>query len=102
MPASPCHVSANRSRVGINPYPITATLRRGLARRSSRKLGKFLSRSRHVLPLGNMIADSPTVSVSPDADLVARSLAGDRDAYGLLIQRHQSVVCALTYAACGD
>ena len=37
-----------------------------------------------------------------DADLVASSLAGSRDAYASIVRRYQSVVCALTYAACGD
>lgn len=45
---------------------------------------------------------SPTLSIAPDSDLIARSLEGDRDAYADLVRRHQSVVCALTYAACGD
>jgi RNA polymerase sigma factor (sigma-70 family) len=37
-----------------------------------------------------------------DADLVARSLEGNRDAYAAIVRKYQSVVCALTYAACGD
>src|SRR5690242_11117096 len=39
---------------------------------------------------------------SIDADLVARSLAGNREAFAQIVARHQSVVCAVTYAACGD
>src|SRR4051812_11462537 len=37
-----------------------------------------------------------------DADLVARSVDGDRDAYAAIVERHQGVICALTYAATGD
>src|SRR3954466_7207614 len=37
-----------------------------------------------------------------DAELVACSLASDRDAYAAIVQRHQSLVCAITYSACGD
>lgn len=37
-----------------------------------------------------------------DAELVAHSLAGDRDAFGVLVERYQSLVCALAYSGCGD
>src|SRR5262245_35624687 len=39
---------------------------------------------------------------STDADLVQRARGGDRDAYGLLVARHQSLVCAVTLGAGGD
>src|SRR5271154_4346364 len=37
-----------------------------------------------------------------DADLVAQSLAGSREAFGRIVARHQSLICALTYSATGD
>lgn len=37
-----------------------------------------------------------------DADLAALSLEGDQQAYCQIVERYQSVVCSLTYAACGD
>jgi RNA polymerase sigma factor (sigma-70 family) len=37
-----------------------------------------------------------------DARLVELGLNGDRDAFGQLVTRHQSPVCALAYSACGD
>ena len=37
-----------------------------------------------------------------DARLVELVLNGDRDAFGQLVARHQSPVCALAYSACGD
>jgi len=37
-----------------------------------------------------------------DEQLVALSLRGDQSAYGRIVERYQSLVCALTYAACGD
>ncbi len=37
-----------------------------------------------------------------DAQLVERSRDGDRDAFGRIVQRYQSLVCALTYSACGN
>jgi RNA polymerase sigma factor (sigma-70 family) len=37
-----------------------------------------------------------------DAGLVALCLKGDREAFGELVARHQSTVCALAYSSCGD
>jgi RNA polymerase sigma factor (sigma-70 family) len=37
-----------------------------------------------------------------DADLVEQSRAGDATAFGKLVERHQSLVCALALGACGD
>src|ERR1700693_1943891 len=37
-----------------------------------------------------------------DVQLVERSRNGDRDAFGRIVERYQSLVCALTYSACGN
>jgi len=37
-----------------------------------------------------------------DADLVARSLSGDRDAFGKIVAHYQTLMCSLTYSICGD
>ena len=37
-----------------------------------------------------------------DASLVELSLAGDRDAFGRIVARYQSSICALAYSACGN
>lgn len=37
-----------------------------------------------------------------DADLVASSRAGDREAFGRIVRRYQSMVTGLLYASCGD
>ena len=37
-----------------------------------------------------------------DNDLVAASLAGDRDAFGQIVSRYQSLVCSLAYSATGS
>jgi RNA polymerase sigma factor (sigma-70 family) len=37
-----------------------------------------------------------------DARLVELGLNGDRDAFGQLVARYQSPICALAYSACGD
>ena len=37
-----------------------------------------------------------------DVELVGLCLSGDRDAFGRIVERYQSLVCALAYSACGD
>src|SRR5688572_30705401 len=37
-----------------------------------------------------------------DVALVNRSRAGDRDAFGELVTRYQSLVCSITYSATGS
>ena len=37
-----------------------------------------------------------------DADLVAKSLAGDQDAFRQIVERHQSLICSLAYCATGS
>ena len=37
-----------------------------------------------------------------DASLVELSLTGDRDAFGRIVARYQSSICALAYSACGN
>jgi RNA polymerase sigma factor (sigma-70 family) len=43
----------------------------------------------------------PVVSQN-DADLVADSLSGNRDAFGQIVSRYQSLVCSLAYSATGS
>jgi len=37
-----------------------------------------------------------------DAELVAQTLAGSRDAFGRIVSRYQSLICSLNYSATGD
>ena len=37
-----------------------------------------------------------------DAELVTESLAGNRDAFGRIVSRHQSLICSLAYSATGS
>ena len=37
-----------------------------------------------------------------DNELLQASLAGSRDAFGVIVQRYQALVCAVTYSATGD
>ncbi|MGC9943806.1 MAG: RNA polymerase sigma factor [Verrucomicrobiota bacterium] len=40
--------------------------------------------------------------VQCDASLIELSLTGDRDAFGQIVARYQSPICALAYSACGN
>src|ERR1041385_1854558 len=42
------------------------------------------------------------VAANNDADLVAASLAGNRDAFGQIVSRYQSLICSLAYSATGS
>ena len=37
-----------------------------------------------------------------DSELVTRSLAGNRDAFGWIVARYQSLLCSLAYSATGS
>src|SRR5213595_3675903 len=41
-------------------------------------------------------------TVSSDSELVTRSLAGNRDAFGGIVARYQSLLCSLAYSATGS
>ena len=47
----------------------------------------------------NIMSDAKTLD---DARLVELGLEGNREAFGQLVARYQSPVCALAYSACGD
>lgn len=42
------------------------------------------------------------MNVGDDSELVAQTLSGDRDAFGHIVTRYQSLVCSLTYSATGN
>jgi len=44
----------------------------------------------------------PASGVPGDAQLVERCLAGDHEAFGRIVARYQSLICSLTYSACGN
>jgi RNA polymerase sigma factor (sigma-70 family) len=37
-----------------------------------------------------------------DAELVSQSLTGDRDAFGQIVERYQTLICSVTYSATGS
>jgi len=49
-----------------------------------------------------MITKAMPLAAPTDAEIVAASLAGDRDAFGQIVARYQSLICALAYNATGD
>ncbi len=44
----------------------------------------------------------PTAPAFTDAELVARSLAGSREAFGEIVARYQTLICSVTYSATGS
>jgi len=44
----------------------------------------------------------PSIEVVSDADLVAACLAGDRAAFGRIVERYQRLLCSLAYSATGE
>ena len=62
----------------------------------------FLSRmagSRHLMGDMNTITAQTNIS---DAQLVEQSVKGNRDAFAQVVARYQSLICGLSYSACGD
>lgn len=49
-----------------------------------------------------MMTSDMTTIANNDADLVAASLSGDRDAFGRIVSRYQSLICSLAYSATGS
>jgi RNA polymerase sigma factor (sigma-70 family) len=43
-----------------------------------------------------------SVTANNDAELVSASISGDRDAFGQIVARYQSLVCSLAYSATGS
>jgi RNA polymerase sigma factor (sigma-70 family) len=49
-----------------------------------------------------MTAEHPCTAEPSDAELVAESLAGGREAFCQIVERHQTLVCSLAYCATGS
>src|SRR6266542_2444873 len=67
--------------------------------------GEFLSPLWLFLPLPSMtspIAHTVQAATVNDAQLVAASLAGDRQAFGQIVERYQNLVCSIAYNATGS
>lgn len=67
----------------------------------------FPSNSLSVLPLirhlsHDMMTNRMAVTADNDAELVRATLAGDREAFSLIVARYQALICTLTYTATGN
>ena len=49
-----------------------------------------------------MMTTSMSATANNDAELVTACLAGDRDAFGQIVSRYQSLICSLAYSATGS
>jgi RNA polymerase sigma factor (sigma-70 family) len=49
-----------------------------------------------------MTTNSMSVDTDHDARLVAATISGDRDAFGVIVTRYQSLICSLAYSATGS
>jgi len=49
-----------------------------------------------------MTTSTMAATAANDADLVAEALAGDREAFGQIVGRYQSLICSLAYSATGS
>lgn len=49
-----------------------------------------------------MMTTDMSAVANNDAELVIASLAGDRDAFGQIVSRYQSLICSLAYSATGS
>src|SRR5262245_36180159 len=53
--------------------------------------------------LGSMTNDTTIIAGGlSDAELVSRSLAGDRDAFSRIVSRYQTLICSLAYSRIGN
>src|ERR1041384_557320 len=50
----------------------------------------------------DMLTTTVHAAANNDAELVAASLAGNRDAFGQIVTRYQSLICSLAYSATGN
>ena len=49
-----------------------------------------------------MMTSNMTAAANNDAELVGASLSGNRDAFGQIVTRYQSLVCSLAFSATGS
>src|SRR4051794_26648324 len=54
------------------------------------------------MSMTGVIPSAATPHEATDADLVAASREGDREAFAQIVRRYQGMVSGLIYAACGD
>src|ERR1043166_4011771 len=62
----------------------------------------FLSPFRKLIVISGDMRTIPATETLNDARLVELSRNGDREAFGQIVERYQSLICALTYSGCGN
>src|SRR5262245_9637764 len=62
----------------------------------------FLSPRGVISPLIRVMNTTMSLSTFDDAKLVQASLSGNRDAFGQIVSRYQSLICSLAYSATGS
>src|ERR1044071_4664940 len=50
----------------------------------------------------NVMITTDEMNSGSDTELVAESLSGNRDAFGQIVARYQSLICSLAYSATGN
>ena len=50
----------------------------------------------------NVAANMTPIELITDPELVAASLAGDREAFSRIVERYQRLLCSLAYSATGS
>src|SRR6266704_2789944 len=50
----------------------------------------------------DMMTTTMSATANNDAELVIASLSGNRDAFGQIVSRYQSLICSLAYSATGS
>ena len=50
----------------------------------------------------NTSESMPSIEVTSDAELVAACLAGERAAFGRIVERYQRLLCSLAYSTTGQ
>ena len=53
-------------------------------------------------PIGMMTGEPISLMTLTDADLVAQTLAGNRDAFRQIVERYKNLICSLAYSATGN
>src|SRR5690348_14494806 len=49
-----------------------------------------------------MMTSNMILTAQDDGDLVGETLSGNRDAFGKIVSRYQSLICSLAYSATGS
>lgn len=97
----PLPAADTRPKIRVEPPPVQGIVRESPARPAPPISCQVQTGSDH-LRGDTMTSIALSTADRNDAELVAQSLAGDRQAFGQIVARYQSLVCALAYSATGS